>query len=149
MQLLGFQKVRSKGKLIQRADDSQVLGGQKNHNSSGRSPNGRESSAHWESEDDLDRVKNRMTSMKARKGTEGHWQQVTAQKALKTRQTAWDEWESTAITMLQLLKTEKEQSSLLESFPGRRKEAEEKGVTLSDTDSQDRNFRQCQEIISL
>lgn len=46
MQLLGFQKGRTKGRFVQRADDSQVLGGQKNHNSSGRSPNGRESSAH-------------------------------------------------------------------------------------------------------
>lgn len=86
MQLLGFPKGRSKRRFIQRADDSQVLGGQKNHNSSGRSPNSRESSGHWESEDHHDRVKNRMTSMKARKGMKGCWQQVTAQTALKSRQ---------------------------------------------------------------
>lgn len=43
------------------------VGRRKNHNSSGRSPNDRESSAHCES-DHRDRVENRVTSMKARKG---------------------------------------------------------------------------------
>lgn len=61
------------------ADASYILGEwlskRKRHNSSGRSPNSREASAHQESdqhEDCHDRVKNRATSRKARNGMDAN-----------------------------------------------------------------------------
>lgn len=78
-----FRKTGLKGRFIQGADDFCFLGGwlnkRKRHNSSGMSPNSREGSAYQESdqhEDCHNRVKNRVTPMNARNGTEANWQQM-------------------------------------------------------------------------